>query len=415
MTKSANKSKQFLKNVHFLDEEFTIQKGNIEIENGLFTKITKTSLDNQTVQDNKIDSLYIPGFYNLHAHSPMTLMRGFGDGLPLQKWLEDVIFPYEETLDEEKVYQGTLLALRESLASGIVSTSDMYFFTDAMCQAYQEVGAKGNISRSLVCFDDDYKLHDDKRFLEAQKTYQRFHQGENGKLKIDMSLHAIYTTKATQIKQLASYAKEIEAIVHVHLSETQKEQTDAYNLYKMTPTQFFLENELLENQVLFAHGVYLNEEDCHILSDHNASVSLCPTSNLKLKSGVANMQLLLKNSVNTGIGTDSVASNNSLNFPNELKMTALLMNHFNSAEFHLSPKDILYAATRAGALAQGRQKSGLIKEGFSADYLEIDFREEFSPNLNPQNDVLASLVYSFSNSNILKTVVDGNVLYSRDI
>ncbi|MEG0156996.1 MAG: amidohydrolase family protein, partial [Anaerovoracaceae bacterium] len=145
--------------------------------------------------------LLMSGFVNAHAHSPMTLLRGYGENLALQQWLNEKIFPFEAKLDEEKVYWGTLLAMAESLRYGIVSTSDMYYFCDAMVKAVIESGAKTNLSRAIANFSEE-NLMDIPSGKEAEALYQAYHQGEDGRIKIDMALHAEYTSTPKIVEQL---------------------------------------------------------------------------------------------------------------------------------------------------------------------------------------------------------------------
>lgn len=408
-----------IKNTQYLNKDFEIISNvDIHIEDDIFVDIVncqKIELEdlNALTIDGK-DLLITPAFYNAHAHSPMWQFRSVGEGLDLESWLNNEIWPREELLKSEDVYQSTCNALKESLLSGIVSTSDMYFFCEAMVQSYKDEGVKGNISRSLIEFDaPDYNLYRDQRFNEALSLYKKFHNSNNEMIKIDFSIHASYTTSPAQIKQLSDYLKNTDSIAHIHLSETKAENHQCQTKHQLSPTQFFYQSGLFNSKVLAAHCVYLSDTDLKIIKDHNASVAHCPVSNLKLKSGIANLSKIVKSNINIAIGTDSVASNNALNFPFDLKTAALLSNAnlSESNDFkQIMPKDLFYMASRGGAIAQNRYNCGFIDKGFKADYLAIDLN---AINLQPHNDILTNLVYSLDSQNIIIVSVDGKKKVDR--
>jgi 5-methylthioadenosine/S-adenosylhomocysteine deaminase len=159
-----------------------------------------------------------------------------------------------------------------------------------------------------------------------------------------------------------------------------------------------------------AHCIYIEGEDYDILKEKGVTVASNPNSNLKLSSGVCNVPELLRRGIRVAIGTDSVASNNSLNFFEEMKAFALTGKMMFNDPTVVTPKETLYAATRAGALAQGRTDCGLLKEGFKADLIVVDTHK---PNMVPVHDMRNNLVYSADGGDILMTMVDGKVIYEN--
>ena len=352
--------------------------------------------------------LLMPGFFNAHAHSPMTLMRGYGENMVLQDWLTKRIFPFEAKLDEEAVYAGTLLAMAESIRSGIVSTTDMYYMTEAMVKAYLESGEKGNISRSITNFSgEDLFAMDAGR--EMREAFERFHGEGDGRIRIDMSLHAEYTNPEKTVDQLAAYASSIHARQHVHVSETKEEHEACKERHGgLTPVQYLARHGLFDVPTTAAHCVWIEGDDYAILRDKGVTVAVNPISNLKLASGVCNVQRLLDEGINVAIGTDSVASNNSLNFLEEMKVFAIAGKARFGDPTMVTPRDTLYAATRGGALSQGREHSGLVKEGFDADLVVLDIS---GVNMHPVHGLMNNLVYSADNGDVKMTMVDGRILY----
>jgi len=352
--------------------------------------------------------LLMPGFFNIHAHSPMTLMRGYGENMALQDWLNKRIFPFEAKLDGEAVYWATKLALAESLQYGIVSTSDMYYFNEEMARAVLESGAKANISCSVTCFDES-DLWDLPIYRESKDIYRRYHNAGDDRLKIDMSLHAEYTSNEKIVRQLADYNREMNARMQVHVSETKDEVEACKQRHGgRTPVEYLEAAGLFDQPTIAAHCVWLEGEDFDILAERGVSVASCPVSNAKLSSGVANIPKMLAKGINVGIGTDSVSSNNSLNFIEEIKAFAIASKAAFGDPTAISPVQALQCATYHGALAQGRNDCGKMKEGFRADLIVLDLNR---PHMRPIHELANNVVYSACGSDVVLTMVDGEVLY----
>lgn len=352
--------------------------------------------------------LLMCGFYNAHAHSPMALMRGYGENMVLQDWLTKKIFPFEALLDSNAVYQGTMLCMAESLRFGIVSTSDMYYFVSDIARAAADSGCKENISRSITCFDDT-PLKKMDAFHELETACRDLNGAENGRIIMESSLHAEYTSNERIARDLASWTKDAGVRMHVHVSETKTEHEECKERHDgKTPVQYLNDCGIFDSPAIAAHCVWIEGEDYDILKEKGVTVAVNPTSNLKLASGICDSAAILKKGINLGIGTDSVSSNNSLNFLSEIKLLAMLAKTKAGDPTVVTPEQALYAATRGGALAQGRTDCGLMKEGYKADLIVM--RTDV-PNMAPVHDMVSSIVYSACGSDIVLTMVDGKVLY----
>lgn len=399
------------KNITILDEDFIPREnmyvgikgeiidyiGNVEPENDY-----GESYDGQ-------GKLLMSGFYNAHAHTPMTLLRGYGENLSLQDWLTKRIFPFENKLNGDSVYAGMLLGIAESLRFGIVSSTDMYYFCDDMANAVLESGVKNNLSRGVVNFtEDDIDLL--PGFIETKHLFENYHNEGNGRLKVDVSLHAEYTSNPKTAKHLAKYAVQTGANIHVHVSETQFEHNECQKKYGMTPVQYLNNYGIFDTKATAAHCVWLENEDFDILADKGVTVASCPVSNLKLASGVCNVPLLLSKGVNVAIGTDSVSSNNSLNMIEEMKFFTVVNKGKQLDPTLITPVDALRAATIAGAKSQGREDCGKLAIGFKADLIVLELS---NANMYPVHNMVTNIVYSASGSDILLTMVDGKVLYKN--
>jgi len=212
--------------------------------------------------------------------------------------------------------------MAESIRFGIVSTSDMYFFIDAMFNAIKDSGAKNNIGRSISQFDDS-NPKELPSYKEMERVYRDYHNYDNGRIKIDCSLHSEYTTKPWTCEAVADYAKKNNAIIQVHVSESISEHEDCIKRYGKTPTEYLYDRKVFDTKAIAAHCIWVTPKDMDILKEKNVTVASNPVSNLKLASGVCNVPELLRRKINVAIGTDSVASNNSLNFIEEMKIFAI--------------------------------------------------------------------------------------------
>ena len=400
------------KNISILDENMNVRNGmNVGIEGNQIAYIREQMPDDPGKYGEVIDGkgkLLMPGFYNAHAHSPMALMRGYGENLALQDWLTTRIFPFEDKLTSSAVYWGTMLCMAESLRYGIVSTSDMYYFVDDMARAVEESGCKNNISRSIVNpMGDEFESM--ASVAEMKAAVRDLNGAADGRIIIEASLHAEYTNDEKTARALAEYAAAENLGMHVHVSETLSEHEECKGRHDgRTPVRFLADCGLFDTRSLAAHCVWIEAEDREILKEKGVTVVTNPISNLKLASGICDSAAILRDGVKLAIGTDSVASNNNLDFLSEIKTLALLGKVKAMDPTVITPQQALYAATRGGAVAQGRMDCGLMKEGFRADLILLDISET---NLAPVHDMANSLVYSADAGNIRMTMVDGKILY----
>lgn len=398
-------------NIRILDENFEIKdKMYVATEDDKIVYVGDCMPrgDYGDIRDGK-GKLLMPAFYNAHGHSPMALLRGYAENMKLQDWLFTKVFPFEDKLDSNAVYWGTLLTMAEGMRFGIVSHSDMYYFLDDMVRATDESGMKANISRAITEFGDGDPW-ETVRLKEMKDTYERLDGAADGRVKIDISIHAEYTNSLRAMQAVADYCNQVGAINHIHISETKSEHEECKVKYGKTPVKLMNDIGAFDSKALAAHCVWVEDEDMDILKEKGVSVATNPMSNMKLASGIANVPEMLRRGINVAIGTDSVASNNSLNFFEEMKMFAIAPKVRFSDPTLITPKQTLYAATRAGALAQGREDAGLVKEGFKADLIMIDLEQ---PNMYPVHDLMNNLVYSASGTDIVMTMSDGKIVYEN--
>ena len=352
--------------------------------------------------------LLMPAFYNAHTHSAMTLLRGYAENMNLQDWLNTKIFPFEAKMVGSDIYTGVKLAMAESIRSGIVSSTDMYYWLDDAGRAVAEAGCKMNMSNAVLCFDDS-AFEDLPAYQIACDAYKNWHGAADGRILTDLALHGEYTSTEKVAKGLAALAKEQGVHLHIHAAETKSEAAECkVRRNGRTDIEYLADCGLLDVPATLAHCVWIEESDMDIIREKGATVATCPVSNMKLASGIADVPKMLEKGVNVALGTDGVSSNNSLDLLADAKTMALAARVKAMDPAVLTPQQVLYAMTRAGALSQGRDDCGLVKEGFKADLVVMDID---APNMQPVHNLLNNVVWSASNANIVLTMCDGRVLY----
>lgn len=402
------------KDITFIDENFDIKEHYY-----IGVKSDRISyIGNEMPQDDfgevisGENRLLLPTFYNLHSHLPMALMRGYAEGLPLMDWLQTKIFPFEAFLNDNDMYYGCLMGIAEMLRFGIGATSEMYLSQKPLLKAFLESGAKANVSRCVSCFDPETEYTDMPQFREVKESIAEYDKADNGRIRAEFSLHSEYTTTEKLVRGMAEKAKEFGSSMHIHVSETKGEVEDCIKRHGKTPVEYLADCGVFDVPTVAAHCVHVTDNDLAILKDKNVSVAANPKSNLKLASGISPVNKMLEAGINVGIGTDSVVSNNNLNMIEEMRFFNLLQKGKNLNPTFISPKQTLFAATRAGAIAQKRDDCGLIKEGFKADFTIIDTDKIY---MKPKYDLLNNLIYSAQGNDVVMTVVDGKILYNNGV
>ena len=377
-------------------------------------------------------AVLMPAFVNAHGHASMTLLRGAGNGLPLQRWLEEAIFPVEAKLTPADIAIGTQAAMLEMLACGTASFSEMYDFPFADADAVAKAGMKTNICRTGLCFGDVFDPQSDQRFRESVEVV-RVLKGEqaandeclreiggmnddlaeavrDGRIIPELSLHSEYLTKEPYVRAVAEAAKELQCPVNVHVSETRKEHEECIIRHGKTPIAYLADCGILDSPTYAAHCVWVTDDDLAIMKEKGTSLVHNPSSNLKLGSGIAPVVKALRAGVCVALGTDGCASNNNLNMMEEMHLAALLATGSEHDPAAIAPVDVLRMATEAGAHALCRTRTGALLPGMRADITAVS---KDAPHMHPADDLIGLLVYSAQASDVVMTMADGRILYEK--
>lgn len=352
--------------------------------------------------------LLCPAFFNAHAHAPMTMLRGYAENLPLQAWLNDMVWPFEAKMTSEDTYWATVLACAEMARYGVVGFSDMYYATRERARAVAEAGMKVNLCEGLIAFED-------KPYAEYpicalnEGLVPELHGSADGRILIDYNIHGEYTSHPQICADIAGIAKDKGLRIHLHASETKLEHEECQQRHGgLTPMRYFESLGVLDVPVTAAHCVWCDDGDLDIIKEHGVFVAANPASNMKLGSGFARIPAMLDRGVNVCLGTDGMASNNSHDMVQDMYLLALVYKGSTLDPSVVTPQQALRAATRMGALSQGREDCGCIAEGMKADLCVFDVT---GPSWAPMTNPLSNLVYAGHGSDVVLTMSDGVVVY----
>jgi len=350
----------------------------------------------------------LPGFVNCHTHAAMTLLRSYADDLPLMEWLSQRIWPLEERLTADDVYWGTMLCILEMIKSGTTTFADMYFFMDDVARAVERTGIRACLSRGMIGVAPTAQLALD----EADVFVEKWKGAASGRITTMVGPHAPYTCPPDYLEKVLALAEKHGVGIHIHLAETKSEVDDIRKQYGKSPIEYVNDVGLLDFHVLGAHCVHLSQDDIKILKEKNVGIAHNPESNMKLASGIAPVPQLLAEGINVGLGTDGAASNNNLDMLEEMRSAALLHKVSTGDPMAVPSYQALQMSTVNGGRVLGINDIGVIREGYKADIILIDFEK---PHLYPRHDLVAHTVYAAQSSDIDTVVIDGKVVMKHGV
>lgn len=380
----------------------------IAVSKGLISAILPQSEARARLQPKRrydlADHVVIPGLVNLHTHAAMTLMRGLADDLPLMQWLQSYIWPAEARhVSDRFVYDGTLLACAEMLKSGITCFNDMYFFPEAAARAVLQSGMRAALGIIVIDFPTAYAAHALDYLAKGLAT--RDELWEEPRLAFCLAPHAPYTLNDKTLAQVVTYSAQLDLPIHIHLQETEDEIRDSRKRFNLRPLARLWELGVVSPHLIAVHAVHLTGEEIRLLAEQGCHIAHCPSSNLKLASGIAPVAELLSRGVNVGLGTDSAASNNRLDLFEEMRLAALLAKAASRSAEALSAHQALRMATLNSAIALGlEQRIGTVEPGKAADLIAVDLS---SLCLAPCYDPASHLVYCASRNEVSHVWVEG--------
>jgi len=388
-------------------EDRTLQQGLVAVDNGCIVYVGST--DAGYTASTEIDGrrkLLMPGLINAHTHIPMTLFRGLAEDIPLSTWLEKVIWPREAMLKPEDVYVGALLGCAELIKTGTTCFNDMYFFMEQVAEAVAKSGLRAVLAEGMIELGDLEKgqetLHKSEAFA---KNYDRF---AGGRVRTRLGPHSEYSCSLEFLRKVKDRAQSLGVGIHMHLAESKPYADSVAAKLGKSATRRLEEIGFLDDQLIVAHCIHLDQEEMNILARHQVGVAHCPVSNMKVALGIAKIVDMVNRGIRVGVGTDGPASNNHVDMLKDMKIAALAQKSLYGDAAVLPAKKLLRMATIDGAMALGLDREiGSIEVGKRADLILIDLNK---PHLSPPADPWTTVAHSAMGSDVDTVIVEGRVL-----
>lgn len=369
-------------------------------------KIVKIGQNLDEKADKVIDAksrVLLPGLINTHAHVPMSIFREIVDGLPLQEWLEEKIWPIESKLTGDDIYKASLLSFEEMIASGTTTINDHYFMSENIIKAAIEKGVRIELTRTLMDSDGQ----GDKRLEELQDLLEKY-QGKNENISFSIGIHGLYTSSPDYVKKATDLARKYNLNIHMHFCENKEEVETIKKVYGVSYPAQVLERYFEGLNVILAHCVMLTKQDMEVIKRMKINVSHCPVSNLRLGCGIAPIEELRNMGVNITLGTDGQGSGSNLDMFETMKFATLLQKGYFNNPRSMPAYEVLKMATINGAKALRKEKEiGSICVGKKADMILVDLDTCLT---RPINDIFADLVYNAKAANVVMTMVGGRII-----
>jgi 5-methylthioadenosine/S-adenosylhomocysteine deaminase len=380
----------------------------VAITGGRIVETLPTTLALTRYQANEVVRLerhaLIPGLVNLHCHAAMTLMRGMADDQPLMKWLQEHVWPAEaKQVSDEFCHDGSLLAMAEMLRAGTTTVNDMYFFPEATARAALRAGMRTSLGMIAIEFPSAYAA-DAGNYLHKGLATRDAYRGEP-LLSFTLAPHAPYTVGDETLKRIAVLAEELDLPIHCHVHETRDEIAQGKEQHGVRPLERLRKLGIVGPRLIAVHAVHLEDAELDLMAREGVSVAHCPSSNLKLASGIANVAGMRQRGINVGFGTDGAASNNRLDAWTEMRTAALLAKAASGDAAVLGAAEALEMATLQGARALGIDRDvGSIEKGKIADLAAVELA---SVETLPCFDPISHLVYTAGREHVTHAWVGG--------
>lgn len=338
----------------------------------------------------ELPGVLLPGLVNAHSHAPMVLFRGQGEGLPLDRWLHEVMWPREARLTPDDVEVAMTAASAEMLANGVTTSVEMYFHPERIAAAVGRTGARAVIATPLIPLPGRPPFEEQLRDAVALAAKAP----DDGSVEYGIGPHAAYTVPPPVLRETAVAAREHGMLLHLHVAETATEGDQLLAEHGRSVPALLAAHDVLGGRVLAAHCVHMDDVDLGLWQEHDVAVAHCPASNAKLASGVARLRDMLDRGIRVGMGTDGPASNDGLDLLADLRLAASLARLAGRSATALTAAEAIWLATGGAAQAVGRPDLGQLEAGRRADLVHVDTRNLVFEPVGDLGDVLAHLVWS---------------------
>ena len=355
----------------------------------------------------------IPGLVNCHTHLATSVLRNFVDDASKRDALMELL-ERQSKMDERSAKAATLLAIAECLRFGITSVSDMYLFPEVTAQAAADTGIKANVAMMTSRFvheSEDFDFETDQQCQETVRLAEKWHGYDDNRIRVDMGLHAEFTSNYPLWEGLSAYAIEKDLRIHLHLSETAQEVAGCEERTGMTPAELLNCHGMFSVPATAAGCAHLTDEEQKLLGKKKVSAVAMPIAAAKQGYAATPITACVKAGMNVALGTDSAVASGNLDLFEAMRFAALQTRQEKGDSDALPAAAALMMATVCGARAQGRaEECGMLKEGMDADIALVDFS---APHLMPCHDVHSGLVFCAKGGDVAMTMVRGKILYQN--
>jgi cytosine/adenosine deaminase-related metal-dependent hydrolase len=398
-------------------DDFILSNTAVEIIDNRITSFIPVGKINRQGYEGKIyeypELTLIPGFIQTHVHLCQTLFRGLADDLQLLDWLQKKIFPFENAHDKNSLKISTKLGINELLLGGTTTLLDMGTLRHQEV-VFEEMISSGIRGYSGKCLIDENELYPSfKSSTENELKYMNelaneFHNVEEGRIRYGFAPRFVLSCSEELLKATKSMMNDFPgSVYHSHSSENKNEIAEVRKKYNKENIEYFYSINVLDDHTVLAHCIHLNENEKQILKNKNVKVAHCPSANLKLGSGIANIPDYIKRGISVSIGADGPPCNNNLSVFTEMRLAALIQKPIHGPEA-MDAKKIFKLATIEGAKALHLENEvGSIEIGKKADLVLIDLNTHLNSVLDNDEQVYSNLVYSSGTSNVRSVMIDG--------
>jgi len=390
-----------------LTPDLTVERADVLVDqdSGTITDVAEPGAVDGDDELDATDGLVLPGLVNAHTHVAMTLLRGYADDKPLDRWLREDIWPVEAELEPADVRVGTELGLLEMIKSGTTAFADMYFHVPEIADAVERAGLRAVLGHTAITVgkDDAEARADLERSLEVADDLDG---AADGRVRTTFQVHSLTTVGEPYLREFVPRAHKAGFPVHFHANETENEVDPLVDEHGVRPLEYADDVGLLDPETFLAHGVHVDGCEIELLAGRGTGVVHCPASNMKLASGMAPVQRYRDAGVTVGLGTDGAASNNDLDMFDEMRDAAMLGKLAAGDASAVPAAAAVEIATQGGADLLGLD-GGAVAPGADADLAVLDLEQ---PHLTPAHDLVSHLAYAARGSDVRHTVCDGQVL-----
>jgi 5-methylthioadenosine/S-adenosylhomocysteine deaminase len=397
-----------------MNDVLDIVEGAVSVRDG---RIVSVGAEPDAVHDRVIDArggYLLPGFIQTHVHLCQTLFRGYADDMPLLEWLRRRVWPMEAAHTPQTLRASTRLAAAELLLSGTTSalTMETVHDTDVVFEALEQIGLRAVVGKCMMDSDQQVPSRLQERTQasidESVALRQRWDGRGNGRLRAAFAPRFAVSCSRELLEAVADLSSRDRVIVHTHASENRDEIDVVRRLSGgMSNLEYLADTGLATPHLCTAHCVWVNEREQALIAERDVKVMHCPSSNLKLGSGLAPVTEMRARGISVSLGADGAACNNRLDMFEEMRLAATIQ----AVRLHpgaLTARDALWMATREGARALGlADEIGSVEPGKRADLVLI---ERDRAHLAPDPDPWSTLVYAARGTDVRLTMVDGEVL-----